>query len=227
MSKVLALMEQRRNEEVVEDGLRGKEALWYFLHALTAHPILQPGGFAILKAPSVADPLLKEHYYVTRPDEPWQHGQQSYRRLLLTLGPHGLIRVFATLLLEKRIILSASQPATLALHCQALLSLLYPLEWHHTHVPILPRGLEDLCCSPTPYVLGVLSDALPLVLDLPHESVCLVDLDTGAMRYTDPADNDPPSAPPFRALLRNIDSIHKRLRHEGGQLLSRGSHSSE
>lgn len=51
------------------------------------------------------------------------------------------------------------------------LALLYPFTWQHTFVPVLPASMLDICCSPTPFVMGALSPSLPEVLDMPIEEV--------------------------------------------------------
>lgn len=51
------------------------------------------------------------------------------------------------------------------------LALLYPFTWQHTFVPVLPASMLDICCSPTPFVMGALSPSLPEVQDMPIEEV--------------------------------------------------------
>ena len=41
----------------------------------------------------------------------------------------------------------------------------------HTYIPVLPCTLVDMCCLPTPYLLGVLSGCLPEIADLPIDEV--------------------------------------------------------
>lgn len=62
--------------------------------------------------------------------------------------------------------------------CHAVLALLYPFTWQHTFIPVLPASMLDVSCSPTPFLIGVLTPCLPELLELPIEEVsqisCLV-----------------------------------------------------
>jgi len=42
--------------------------------------------------------------------------------------------------------------------CEGLLSLIFPFKWLHTYIPILPNDQLDYLESPTPYIMGVLSN---------------------------------------------------------------------
>lgn len=53
----------------------------------------------------------------------------------------------------------------------AVLALLYPFTWQHTFIPVLPASMLDVSCSPTPFLIGVLSPCLPQLLELPIEEV--------------------------------------------------------
>ncbi|XP_030641059.1 DENN domain-containing protein 2C [Chanos chanos] len=89
--------------------------------------------------------------------------------------PH-LLQVFASLLLERRVIFIADKLSTLSRCAHSALALLYPFTWQHTFVPVLPASMLDICCSPTPFVLGALSASLPQLQDMPIEEVLIVDL---------------------------------------------------
>ena len=42
----------------------------------------------------------------------------------------------------------------------AALTLLYPLQWQHIFIPVLPQSKLSYACAPMPFVLGVLSQHL-------------------------------------------------------------------
>ncbi|XP_053313533.1 DENN domain-containing protein 2C [Spea bombifrons] len=87
-----------------------------------------------------------------------------------------LIKVFASLLLERRVIFVADNLSTLSKCAHAVVALLYPFTWQHTYIPVLPASMIDIVCSPTPFLIGILSCSLPLLSDLPIEEVLIVDL---------------------------------------------------
>ncbi|MBV97264.1 DENN domain-containing protein 2C, partial [Eschrichtius robustus] len=80
-----------------------------------------------------------------------------------------LIRVCASLLLERRIIFVANSLSTLSKCGHAVVATLYPFTWQHTYIPVLPASMIDIVCSPTPFLIGILSCSLPQLQDLPIE----------------------------------------------------------
>ncbi len=49
----------------------------------------------------------------------------------------------------------------------------------------MPRSLLEYCCSPTPFLVGVLAIHMHIVLQLPLEEVLLVDLDNAKLTGQD------------------------------------------
>ncbi|XP_065104171.1 DENN domain-containing protein 2C [Paramisgurnus dabryanus] len=100
----------------------------------------------------------------------------DFESLLQCLSVTTLLQVFASLLLERRVIFIADKLSVLSRCAHSALALLYPFTWQHTFVPVLPVNMLDICCSPTPFLMGALSPSLPQVLDMPIEEVLIVDL---------------------------------------------------
>lgn len=64
------------------------------------------------------------------------------------------------------------------LHCStlskcghAMVAAIYPFTWQHTYIPVLPPTMIDIVCSPTPFLIGLLTSSLPLLRELPLEEV--------------------------------------------------------
>lgn len=51
------------------------------------------------------------------------------------------------------------------------MALLYPFVWQHTYIPVLPTAMLDIVCTPTPFIVGLLSSTLPQLTELPLEEV--------------------------------------------------------
>uniref|UniRef100_A0A8C8RFN1 DENN domain containing 2A n=1 Tax=Pelusios castaneus TaxID=367368 RepID=A0A8C8RFN1_9SAUR len=100
----------------------------------------------------------------------------DFESLFSSLSVRHLSRVFASLLLERRVVLIADKLSTLSKCCHAMVALLYPFTWQHTYIPVLPPSMIDIVCSPTPFLIGLLSSSLPRLKELPVEEVLLVDL---------------------------------------------------
>ncbi|XP_078144504.1 DENN domain-containing protein 2C isoform X2 [Centroberyx gerrardi] len=100
----------------------------------------------------------------------------DFQSLLQCLSVGKLLQVFASLLLERRVIFIADKLSVLSRCGHAVLALLYPFTWQHTFVPVLPASMLDISCSPTPFLMGALAPCLPPLLELPIEEVLIVDL---------------------------------------------------
>ncbi|XP_051819490.1 DENN domain-containing protein 2A isoform X2 [Antechinus flavipes] len=100
----------------------------------------------------------------------------DFESLFSSLSIRHLVCVFASLLLERRVIFIADKLSTLSKCCHAMVALIYPFTWQHTYIPVLPPSMIDIVCSPTPFLIGLLSSSLPLLKELPLEEVLVVDL---------------------------------------------------
>ncbi|XP_067392352.1 DENN domain-containing protein 2A [Emydura macquarii macquarii] len=100
----------------------------------------------------------------------------DFESLFSSLSIRHLSRVFASLLLERRVIFIADKLSTLSKCCHAMVALLYPFTWQHTYIPVLPPSMIDIVCSPTPFLIGLLSSSLSRLKELPVEEVLVVDL---------------------------------------------------
>ena len=61
--------------------------------------------------------------------------------------------------------------STLSTCCHAMVAAIYPFTWQHTYIPVLPPAMIDIVCSPTPFLIGLLTSSLPLLRELPLEEV--------------------------------------------------------
>lgn len=52
-----------------------------------------------------------------------------------------------------------------------MVAITYPFTWQHTYIPVLPPAMIDIVCSPTPFLIGLLTSSLPLLRELPLEEV--------------------------------------------------------
>ncbi|KAG1656289.1 Suppression of tumorigenicity 5 protein [Nymphon striatum] len=101
----------------------------------------------------------------------------EFSHLLKALHVETLIKAFSVILMERRILFCANTLTVLTQCIQAITGLLYPFTWQHTLVPVIPETMLDLCLLPTPFVMGVLTNSIDKVRELPLEDVLIVDLD--------------------------------------------------
>ncbi|XP_059182426.1 DENN domain-containing protein 2A-like [Centropristis striata] len=126
-----------------------------------------------------------------------------------------LLRVLGSLLLERRVIFTADKLSTLSQCCHAVVALLYPFVWQHTYIPVLPSAMLDIVCTPTPFLVGLLSSSLPQLTELPLEEVLVVDLGNSRfLRQLDDEDSILPSK--LQSALENVLERRRELANERG-----------
>ncbi|CAB1412359.1 unnamed protein product [Pleuronectes platessa] len=139
----------------------------------------------------------------------------NFECLFSCLSLRLLLRVFGSLLLERRVIFTADKLSTLSQCCHAMVALLYPFVWQHTYIPVLPSAMLDIVCTPTPFIVGLLSSSLPQLTDLPLEEVLVVDLGNSRfLRQLDDEDSILPSK--LQSALENVLERRRDLANERG-----------
>tara|TARA_B100000795_G_scaffold265084_1_gene246426 strand:+ start:65 stop:1189 length:1125 start_codon:yes stop_codon:yes gene_type:complete len=83
-----------------------------------------------------------------------------YRCLFDCLSAENIVFVVSAVLLEQRILLHSENLDTLNKCGEALLSLLFPLQWQHVYVPLLPTQLLEYLSAPVPFIMGVHTSCL-------------------------------------------------------------------
>uniref|UniRef100_A0A8B9PJW2 DENN domain containing 2C n=1 Tax=Apteryx owenii TaxID=8824 RepID=A0A8B9PJW2_APTOW len=144
-----------------------------FMRSVMEAPFPAPGCTITVKSflPGAGNEVME----LCRPlDSRLEH--VDFECLFKCLSVSHMIRVFASLLLERRVILVADNLSTLSKCGHAAVATLYPFTWQHTYIPVLPTSMIDIACSPTPFLIGILSCSLPQLQDLPIEEVLIVDL---------------------------------------------------
>ncbi|XP_053576584.1 DENN domain-containing protein 2B isoform X2 [Bombina bombina] len=176
-SKILDEVERRR-------GISA--ALVYpFMRSLMESPFPAPGKTIRVKTflPGAGNEVIE----LRRPmDSRLEH--VDFECLFTCLGVRQIIRIFASLLLERRVIFVAEKLSTLSSCSHAVVALLYPFSWQHTFIPVLPSSMIDIVCCPTPFLVGLLSSSLPKLKELPVEEALMVDL--GSDRFIRQMDDE-------------------------------------
>jgi len=63
--------------------------------------------------------------------------------------------IFASMLYERRIIFTSKKLYRLSACVQSANSVIYPMNWQHIFIPVLPMALMDYLLAPMPYLIGV------------------------------------------------------------------------
>ncbi|XP_062859940.1 DENN domain-containing protein 5B isoform X4 [Trichomycterus rosablanca] len=96
------------------------------------------------------------------------------------LGVENLVQLFTCVLLEMQVLLYSQDYQRLMVVAEGITTLLFPFQWQHVYVPILPASLLHFLDAPVPYVMGLQSKegADRSKLELPQEAnLCFVDID--------------------------------------------------
>uniref|UniRef100_A0A8C6X018 DENN/MADD domain containing 5B n=1 Tax=Neogobius melanostomus TaxID=47308 RepID=A0A8C6X018_9GOBI len=122
------------------------------------------------------------------------------------LGLDNAIQVFTCTLLEMQILLFSQDVQRLMTVAEGLSTLLFPFQWQHVYVPILPASLRHFLDAPVPYLMGLQSreGADRRALELPQEAnLCFVDLDNQCVELPE----DFPQFPHKQELLQELSEV--------------------
>ncbi|XP_040087998.1 DENN domain-containing protein 2D isoform X3 [Oryx dammah] len=165
--------------------------IYPFMQGLREAAFPAPGKTVTLK--SFIPDSGTEFISLTRPlDSHLEH--VDFSSLKRCLSFEQILQIFASAVLERRIIFLAEGLSTLSQCIHATAALLYPFSWAHTYIPVVPESLLGTVCCPTPFMVGVQMRFRQEVLDSPMEEVLLVDLCEGTflMSVGDEKDILPP-----------------------------------
>uniref|UniRef100_A0A3Q3NKB9 SET binding factor 1 n=1 Tax=Labrus bergylta TaxID=56723 RepID=A0A3Q3NKB9_9LABR len=79
----------------------------------------------------------------------------SVAQLFRQLGIINVLCLFCAALTEHKILFLSSSYQRLTDACRGLLSIMFPLKYSFTYVPILPGKLLEVLSTPTPFIIGV------------------------------------------------------------------------
>jgi myotubularin-related protein 5/13 len=77
----------------------------------------------------------------------------------LITGINNVLTLFCAVMTEQKILFHSRSSTRLYEACHALAALMYPFKWLHTFIPLLPVLLAEITQSPTPFLIGILSEA--------------------------------------------------------------------
>uniref|UniRef100_A0A672U7C0 DENN domain containing 1B n=1 Tax=Strigops habroptila TaxID=2489341 RepID=A0A672U7C0_STRHB len=136
------------------------------LKSLYSHPVPKPNALVSLSVVSILcltpTPRNLTEYFVA-------------------VDVNNMLQLYASMLHERRIIITSSKLSTLTACIHASAALLYPMYWQHIYIPVLPPHLLDYCCAPMPYLIGVHLSLIERVKNRSLEDVVLLNVDTNTL----------------------------------------------
>nr|XP_012803449.2 DENN domain-containing protein 1C [Jaculus jaculus] len=168
-------------------------------------PEMDPGE-TISSLHSVLPPVLRNHKLLScfvAPDSdclPSIPENRNLTELVVAVTDENILGLFAALLAERRVLLTASKLSTLTSCVHASCALLHPMRWEHVLIPTLPPHLLDYCCAPMPYLIGVHASLAERMYDKALEDVVVMNVDTNTLET--PFDDVQALPPDVVSLLR-------------------------
>ncbi|NXY41193.1 DEN1B protein, partial [Ceuthmochares aereus] len=144
------------------------------LRSLYSHPV--PKANALVS--------LSVHSYFITPDItglPTIPESRNLTEYFVAVDVNNMLQLYASMLHERRIIITSSKLSTLTACVHASAALLYPMYWQHIYIPVLPPHLLDYCCAPMPYLIGVHLSLIERVKNRSLEDVVLLNVDTNSL----------------------------------------------
>ncbi|TRZ00932.1 hypothetical protein DNTS_016311 [Danionella cerebrum] len=122
------------------------------------------------------------------------------------LGVENVLQLFTCALLEIQILLYSQHYQRLMTVAEGITALMFPFQWQHVYVPILPASLLHFLDAPVPYLMGLHSNGQDdrTKLELPQEAnLCFVDIDNHFIELPE----DLPQFPNKLELIQEISEI--------------------
>ncbi|XP_061469893.1 DENN domain-containing protein 1C isoform X2 [Rhineura floridana] len=122
--------------------------------------------------------------YFIAPDQgklPTIPESRNLTEFVVAVDVNNMLHLYASLLHERRILLTTRKLSTLTACVQASLSMLYPMHWQHIYIPALPSHLLDYCCAPMPYLIGVHTSLMERVRSKALEDVVILNIDSNTL----------------------------------------------
>ncbi|XP_029920558.1 DENN domain-containing protein 1A isoform X2 [Myripristis murdjan] len=155
--------------------VKGQESQWQeLLVSLHTLPIPEPG----------VPVHLSVHSYFTVPDTrelPSIPENRNLTEYFVAVDVNNMLHLYASMLYERRILISCSKLSTLTACVHGSAAMLYPMYWQHVYIPILPQHLIDYCCAPMPYLIGVHSSLMEKVRGMALDDVVVLNVDTNTL----------------------------------------------
>jgi hypothetical protein len=139
------------------------------------------------------------------------------------LGAEGLTALLAAVLTECKILIHSADITNLSMVGEVITSLMYPFQWQHPFIPVLPVSMLEMVEAPISYFIGVPSCNMKWIDKAALVDVVVVDLDNGfsSSDYFDGRRSNDESIAPTplpAAISSNISKATFRLLREDEEL---------
>ena len=110
-------------------------------------------------------------------------GKDEIEILFKCLDVDNIIEIYSSLMLERKVLMLSRHKALLTKVINCFLSFMFPFQWKHPLIPILPLGMIETLDAPFPYFIGL--EPTPMLDELDIDDVIRVDLDNNLVYVPD------------------------------------------
>ncbi len=235
LSSILDTLHKRRAIVAHNSALQEK-TVKIFLDKMLSYPFPLPGEkFEIICAPVLDHSVTlnetcqkylhemeEEGYFFTRPKDDDNNlvSEDNIKILFKKLDLLQIIHLFVAVMEEQHLVFCASDIQSVSSIIHGLLSLIYPFNWAHILIPILPAKLISYVCAPMPFIVGIHTSMLREVKSLPTENLIIVNLDTkeiSGLQINPDYFNPLKITATKNFVLPNAIKLHNQLKSANGQ----------
>ena len=180
----------------------------YIMNICREVPAPPPGAFEVRM--TILDSAIG--FWSPPANQPIAYVALPFEVLFQCLELENLLYVWYALTMERQILLVSSQASLLTVCAEILCSLLFPMQWSHLYIPLLPRSLTPMLDAPVPYLVGITSDILPDAKNDIGAEAIVVNLDTNEVIIG----LSTPDLPPLPESRRN--KLEKALERTAGDV---------
>ncbi|CAH0383421.1 unnamed protein product [Bemisia tabaci] len=155
------------------------DELWSFLNSVYRNP---PPDFGHPLQVSLKDGVT--HFVCTAPAQfqlPRIPENRNLTEYYNAVDTHNMMIIFASMLYERRIIFVSKKLYRLSACVQSANGIIYPMNWQHIFIPVLPKHLIDYLLAPMPYLIGLPESLLPNVRRNDLGEVVILNADTNTV----------------------------------------------
>ncbi|XP_065211739.1 DENN domain-containing protein 1B-like [Planococcus citri] len=155
------------------------DQLWKFLDGVYQHKIPRTGfDLSISINPSMKAFICEAPRPFTLPSIPENRNLTEYYN---AVDIRNMMVIFASMLCERRIIFTSKKLSRLSACVQSANALLYPMNWQHIFIPVLPKSLIEYLLAPMPYLIGLPHSLLQHVRFSDLGDVVMLDADNNTI----------------------------------------------
>jgi len=160
----------------------------YVLNICSEVPAPPPGAFELRM--DILDSAIR--FWAPPANQPIPYVALPFNVLFQCLDLSNVLFVWYSLALERRILLVSSQASLLTVCSEILCSLLFPMQWSHLYIPLLPQSLSQILDAPFPYLCGVCTENISAFMNDIGDETIVVDLDRNVVTTGPCAPHLPP-----------------------------------